>query len=120
MLAKHVQCIQNTCTCMDLYTGLISYCQEHENQLKQVEASRETCHFSTSVSAFLWFDILCKFIPVGLFADVSSISPIAGSRMGGQIVTIIGRFFTNAIANVAVSISGKVSSLLPIFITVCM
>lgn len=38
--------------------------------------------------------------------DVSSISPNVGSKMGGQTITINGRFFTDTVSNVDVTVGG--------------
>ena len=38
--------------------------------------------------------------------DVSTVSPNIGSRMGGQTITITGKYFTNAIARTSVTVGG--------------
>ena len=44
--------------------------------------------------------------------DVSAISPNSGSKMGGQTITITGRFFTNTIAHINVTVEGMIKLVL--------
>ena len=41
------------------------------------------------------------------FVDVSTVSPNEGSQMGNQLITIKGRFFSNDISYVSVTVGGK-------------